>query len=166
MLQENEKVEETKTEGAAESAPLTEEEQAEKRAAAKKAVLDAIKKDVIDKSGMSEEDAQLAIEMLDEADMPIAITDEEFKLGKRELDIRNLSDANYKQIVFRTLITQGVWLRNVVHELTDVIRLMYVVLDAMGVKNLLKTEDSVIAKLTRERNELVREQILKQSKKN
>ena len=142
------------------------EEDAQKHEEAKKAILEAIKKDVIAKSGMSEEDAAMAMEMLEEADMPVAITDDDFKLGRRELDIRKLSDENYKQIIFRTLITQGVWLRNVSNLLVDVLRLIYVELDAMGVKDILKKTDVVLAKINKERDQLVAQQILANQKKN
>lgn len=145
---------------------LSEEELAQKREESKKAILEAIKKDVISKSGMSEQDADMALEMLEEADMPIGLTDEDFKLGRRELDIRKLSDENYKQIIFRTLLTQGVWLRNVSQLLIDLIRLIYVELDAIGVKDILHTSDKVLAKINNEQRELVKEQILKASKKN
>lgn len=145
---------------------LSEEEKAKKREESKKAVLEAIKKDVIAKSGMSKEDAEIALEMLDEANMPVLMNDEDFKLGPRELDVRELSDKNYKQMIFRTLLTQGVWIRNVSNILVDLIRLIYVELDALGVENILKKEDSVLAKITKQQNERVREQILNQQKKN
>lgn len=143
---------------------LTEEELKE-REERKQAILEEIKKDVIAKSQMSKEDAEIALEMLDEADMPVGLTDEDFKLGKREIDIRKLSDENYKQMIFRTLITQGVWLRNISNLLVDLMRLIYVELDTLGVKNVLKECDVVLAKITRQRNEMIKEEILKSQKK-
>lgn len=155
--------------GADESAKeeeLTEEEKAQKREESKKAILEAVKKDIIEKSGMSEEDAEMALEMLDEADMPVAITDEDFKLGRRELDIRKLSDDNFKQMFFRTLLTQGVWLRNISNLLIDLIRLVYVELDALGVENILKKEDAVLSKINKQQNERIAKEILEKQKKN
>ena len=155
--------------GADESAKeeeLTEEEKAQKREESKKAILEAVKKNIIEKSGMSEEDAEMALEMLDEADMPVAITDEDFKLGRRELDIRKLSDDNFKQMFFRTLLTQGVWLRNISNLLIDLIRLVYVELDALGVENILKKEDAVLSKIHKQQNERIAKEILEKQKKN
>jgi len=160
MTDEEKKVEETKVEE-----PLTEEEKAKKREETKKAILDTIKQKVIKDSGMSEQDAAIAMEMLDEANMPVELTDEDFKLGPRELDIRKLSEENKWQMLFRVTLLNGVYLRNLMKSLNDVINLMFVELDAMGVKNIIKTSDQVMAKVHRENNELVAKEILEKSKK-
>ena len=166
MYYEELKAQEAGADESAKEEELTEEEKAQKRKESKKAILDAIKKDIVSKSEMSEEDAEMALEMLEEADMPVAITDEDFKLGRRELDIRKLSDDNFKQMLFRTLLTQGVWLRNISNLLIDLIRLVYVELDALGVENILKKEDAVLSKIHKQQNERIAKEILEKQKKN
>lgn len=156
--QPNEKVEEPKVE-------MTEEEKVAKREESKKAVLEAIKQKAIKDSGMSEEDAKAALEMLNEANMPVIMKNEDFKLGPQELDIRGLSEENYKQMMFRVTLLNGVYLRNLVKIGQDIINLLFVELDTMGVENLLKSSDKVLERLQKEQNEMVAKQILDQQKK-
>ena len=144
---------------------LTEEEKAQKREDAKKVLTDAIKEKAIKEAGLSEEDAEIALELLNEADMPVNLSDEEFKLGKNELDIRNLNEANYKQLMFRVTLLNGVYLRNIMKFLQDILNAIFVELDAMGVKDLLKSSDRVIAKMRKEQNDIIAKQILEQQKK-
>ena len=97
--------------------------------------------------------------------MPVNLSDEEFKLGKNELDIRNLNEANYKQLMFRVTLLNGVYLRNIMKFLQDILNAIFVELDAMGVKDLLKSSDRVIAKMRKEQNDIIAKQILEQQKK-
>ena len=144
MSEKEKKVEETKEE------TLTEEEKAQKREETKKAILEEIKKKVIKDSGMSQEDAEIALQMLDEANMPVLLSDEEFTLGPRELDIRKLNQENFNQLIFRTLLLQGVYLRNISKSLLDITNLLFVELDALGVENIVKASDEIILKVARE----------------
>ena len=161
----NEKKETLQQENEQPKVELTEEEKAQKREDTKKAIHEAIKQKAIKEAGLSEEDAQAALEMLEEADMPVNFGDEDFKLGRNELDVRNLSDANYKQLMFRVTLLNGVYLRQCMKFMQDILNAMFVELDAMGVENLLKSSDRVLAKLRKEQDEIVAKQILDSQKK-
>lgn len=163
MNEKNESLQENSKE---EKVELTEEEKAQKREETKKAITDAIKQKAIKEAGLSEEDAEIALEMLQEADMPIKFNDSDFTLGKNELDIRDLSEKNINQLMFRVTLLNGVYLRNCMKFLQDILNALFVELDAMGVKDLLKSSDRVMAKIRKEQNDIIAKQILDSQRKN
>ena len=100
-------------------------------------------KRVIDENTLSPEDQKLFEEMLAAAKMPVTLTDEKFKLGESELDVRELSDKNYKQIMFRAEVLQNVYLKQTVASLSDIIRLLMALLKKVGSGDILKDLDDL-----------------------
>lgn len=112
-----------------------------------KKVQDAIKEAQLDATKLSPENQRLFEEMLKVADMPIVINDKDMKLGKQELDVRELSRRNYRQMEFRQLVLNNVYLKQVVMSLTDVLRLLMVLLNKLGVEDIEGATDDVISKI-------------------
>lgn len=129
----------------------------------KKAVKDYVAAKKKEEIEVKDEDAIALEEMLQEASMPIALNDEEFKCGPQELDIRGLSKKNKEQLIFRILTLQGVYLRNISKSLLDITNLLFVVLDQLGVKDIIKTSDDVLDKIAEENEQL--QKLAKQVKK-
>lgn len=128
----------------------TKEAAPESSATAKENAADAIKRAALKGLDLTPEEEQAALEILEQANMPIEFDNKDFKLGPQEIDIRKLNERNYRQMIFRTLIVQGVWLRNMSRSLLDVCNLLFVLLDKMGVKNIVKESDEVLVKIHKE----------------
>lgn len=131
-------------------APKTEGVLEEKKKSIAPMDVDAVKKsirdDVIKQAGIDESQAQVFLDMMEEATMPVEMSDEEFKLGPSELDIRHLSKKNTNQMLFRTLVLQNVYLKQLLTANIDSIRLLMVICDKIGVENISKATDLVVAK--------------------
>lgn len=126
-------------------------------------VKDQIAKEIQDEHGLSDDEAETFKKLCEEADMPVEYLDKDFKLGNQELDIRKLSKKNFEQMLFRTQVQQIVWTKNVHNTLLDVIRLLFVLLDKLGVENIITSTDEVEAKIA-EQTELLKK--LKEQKEN
>lgn len=79
--------------------------------------------------------------------MPVEFLDKDFKLGNQELDIRKLSQRNFKQMIFRTLVLQNVYLKNLTTSLIDITRLLLIKLDHDGVEDIVGATDDIIEKI-------------------
>lgn len=110
-------------------------------------VKEAHEKKVIEESELSEEDQEIFTKMLEEAKMPVKFTDEKFKLGEGELDIRELSAKNYKQMMYRIGVLENVYLKQTVASLTDIIRLQMLILKKLGTKDIVKEIDELETEL-------------------
>lgn len=110
-------------------------------------VKEKLKEEALKSVDISEKDSAVFKEMLDEALMPVSMTDKDFKLGPQELDIRNLSNKNKYQMLFRQLTLQNVYLRNVSSSLIDIMRLVMVLLTKLGVEDIEKGIDDVLDQL-------------------
>ena len=122
-------------------------------------VKEAVADEVRQEAGISEEQSDLFRQMCDEATMPVEFLDKHFKLGDNELDIRQLSKRNLNQMMFRTLVLQNVYLKNIVTSLIDLTRLMLIKLDHDGVEDIVKATDDIIEKIAAQ-NELNKKQKL------
>lgn len=91
------------------------------------------KKKAMDELTLDENQQKNFEDILKEAKMPIELKDGDFQLGEKELDIRSLKDENKLQMIFRTLVLNNVYLKQMTQMLLDVTRLMYAMLKAMGV---------------------------------
>lgn len=91
------------------------------------------KKKAMDELTLDENQQKNFEEILKEAKMPIELNDDDFQLGEKEIDIRNLNDENKLQMIFRPLVLNNVYLKQMTQMLLDVTRLMYAMLKAMGV---------------------------------
>lgn len=135
---ENEKTEELKT-VEEESVKLTKEDE--------KKVLDAIKQAHLDASKLKPETQAIFEDMLEKAKLPIRVEDKDFKMGEQELDVRYLSRANWRQMEFRQQTLTNIYLKQVVMGQTDLLRLLMVIADKLGIDDIVGATDDVISKV-------------------
>lgn len=105
------------------------------------------KKMVMDEFNINDHDAELLAVAMEEAKMPVEMTDKDMKLGERELDIRKLSKTNKDQMIFRMQILNIVYQRQLITSLVDVERLLMLVLKKMGVEDIQKETEALLAEL-------------------
>ena len=110
-------------------------------------VEDAHEKRVIDESKLNEHDQEIFNEMLKAAKMPVKLTNDKFEMGESELDIRELSGKNYRQLMYRVGLLENVYLKQVVASLSDVIRLQMVILKKLGSENIIEDIEKVETEL-------------------
>lgn len=110
-------------------------------------VKEAIKKAQMSKAELSPENQALFERMCQEADMPIRLEDKDFKLGKQELDVRHLNRANWRQMEFRQLILQNIYLKQIVMGNTDILRILMIIADKLGVEDIVAATDEIIDKI-------------------
>ena len=104
-------------------------------------------KRVIDESKLNEHDQEIFNEMLKAAKMPVKLTNDKFEMGESELDIRELSGKNYRQLMYRVGLLENVYLKQVVASLSDVIRLQMVILKKLGSENIVEDVEKVETEL-------------------
>lgn len=110
-------------------------------------VLNAIKQAHLDASKLTPESQAIFNEMLEKAKLPIELDDKDFKMGEQELDVRKLNRSNWRQMEFRQLVLQNVYLKQVVMSLTDLLRMTMVIADKLGVEDIVQATDDVIDKI-------------------
>lgn len=118
------------------------------------AVREQIEDEVIDEHSIDETQQKLFEKALEEASMPVELTDEKFKLGASELDIRNLNKKNFNQMMFRIGALQIVYGKQILTSLVDLTRLCMVIADKLGVDDIVAATDEVIEKVTNKNKEL------------
>lgn len=128
-------------------------------------VKEAVAEEVRQEAGISDADSELFKQMCLEADMPVEFLDKNFKLGAQELDIRSLSKRNLNQMFFRTLVLHSVYLKNITTSMVDITRLLLILLDKLGVEDIVKATDDIIEKIAQQ-NELNKKQKLVKEKVN
>lgn len=119
-----------------------------------KKVKEAIDEAVIKDHGIDEEQAKLYNEMLKEAQMPVEMKDEDFKLGVQELDIRGLSKKNREQMLFRALVLQNVYAKQLLTSLIDVTRLLMIIAEKLGIEDIIAATDDIIEKIAKQRQDI------------
>ncbi len=122
------------------------------------AIKDENKKQAVDRISMTEEEAEINRECLEAASMPNELTDEDFKLGNQELDIRGLSKENKEQIFFRLLATQMSQTRQLTQIVIDMERLIMLLLGTRGIqaKEIGVRINKLIDELTQESEKMTR----------
>jgi len=101
-----------------------------------KNVRSAVEKAAKAKAGADPKDIERFKELLSQSKMPVEFKDEDFRLGEGELDVRGLSDANYRQLMFRVNVIKANHLRDISQTLVDVERLLMLVLKKLGVEDI------------------------------
>lgn len=119
-----------------------------------KKVKEAIDEAVIKDHGIDEEQAKLYNEMLKEAQMPVEMKDEDFKLGVQELDIRGLSKKNREQMLFRALVIQNIYGKQLLTSLIDVTRLLMIIAEKLGIEDIIAATDDIIEKIAKQRQDI------------
>ena len=110
----------------------------------------ARKKKKLEENQLTEEQVELTKEVLEIAKEPVEMTDDDFKLSEGELDIRKLSKENREQLIFRGYALQLVYLRSLVQGQTDLMRMLMVLGDKLGVDNWQQALEDVILKSQKE----------------
>lgn len=99
-------------------------------------VRSAVEKAAKAKADANPKDIERFKELLSQSKMPVEFKDEDFKLGEGELDVRGLSDANYRQLMFRINVIKANHLRDISQSMTDIERLLMLVLKKLGVNDI------------------------------
>ena len=115
---------------------------------------DQIEDEVIGEHSINEEQQKLFEKALEEASMPVELTNEKFTLGASELDIRRLDKKNYNQMMFRIGALNIVYQKQILTSLIDLTRLCMVIADKLGVEDIVAATDEVIEKVTNKNKEL------------
>lgn len=103
------------------------------------------------KADLSEEDTKKFKELMEATKNPIEFTDDDFKMGERELDVRNLSEANYKQLMFRLEVVKCNHLRDIAQTQGDILRFEMMILEKLGVADIVEEYGKFIDKLSEKR---------------
>ena len=101
----------------------------------------------------NEEEKELAKKIFEEARMPLELKDDDVKCGEGELDIRKLSQKNRDQMIYRALMLNLVYLRQMCQNQTDSFRLQAAELRALGVKNITSAIEETIKQMAKELDE-------------
>lgn len=101
----------------------------------------------------NEDEKELAKKIFEEARMPLELKDDEVKCGEGEIDIRGLSRKNRDQMIYRVLMLNLVYLRQLCQNQTDLFRLQAAELRALGVKNITSAIEEAIAQMAKELDE-------------
>lgn len=109
-------------------------------------------KDSLLDSQLDEKQRKLLEDISREAKMPIKLKDGDIELGEGELDIRELSKKSKDQLIFRQLILNNVYLRQVVQSQVDLLRLVMIILKQMGIEDIIKATDELQTELTEQLN--------------
>ena len=109
-----------------------------------------LKDKAMEEVGIKEEDVKKFNEMCKLAGLPIVIKDKDIKLVKGEIDIRQLSDKNVSQLLFRHLTVGGAYLKDIRDSLVDIQKLLMIILKQMGVTEIIKATDEIVNDLQKE----------------
>jgi len=99
---------------------------------------------------LSPEEKEIVEKIYNEAHQPTELKDGDVVCGEGELDLRQLSQENRDQMIFRTMVNNMVSLRRLNDGLTDVTRLLMVLLRKMGVKNITQAIEDTCEQLAKE----------------
>ena len=114
---------------------LTAEEKKELKAKAKQTAMEEL--------GVSEEEMDKIQDMLKLAQMPIELKDGDVKMGKGEVDVRKLNDQNFRQMVWRLLILNNLYTKDISSSLIDIMKLIMLVLKRLGCEDIIKATDDL-----------------------
>ena len=120
-----------------------------------KNVRSAVEKAAKAKAEASAKETKRFKELLAQCKLPVEIKDEDFAMGEGELDVRKLSDANYRQLMFRVNVLKANHLRDISQSLADIERLLMLVLKAQGVEDIGKALESLFKELSKKAEESI-----------
>lgn len=93
-------------------------------------------------------------EAMEKIGLPVVLDDENFEMGKGELDVRTLSDNNFRQLMWREMIALVCFLKGETNYLYSIHMLMIVLLNKLGVDN--KTLPTEIARILKENQDITK----------
>ena len=106
-----------------------------------------IKEKVVADTQPTKEEIKLLEKALEEAKMPVKLTDKEFQLGEQELDIRSLNAENKEQMMFRMQILNIVYQRQLTQSIVDLMRIVMVIGKKLGIDDIIKETDILLEEL-------------------
>ena len=112
---------------------------------------DEVKKETTTISPKDEEKIKAFMEKMN---MPIELKDEDIQMGAREIDVRNLSEKAYRQLVYKFTVAQCAVLDNMSQSLIDTQRLLMLVLKKMGVKDIVGELDELCGEIQKQAKEI------------
>ena len=83
----------------------------------------------VEESKLTDEEKKMFDEILKETKLPVSLNEEKFTFGEGELNITKLSKPYRDQMLFRTLTLNTVYLRTLCQSMTDIIRIMMLMLE-------------------------------------
>ena len=92
---------------------------------------------------LSEGEVKTLEDMMKAAKMPIRLKDKDIQMGEGEVDIRGLSEANVNQMMFRLFCLNNVTLNSIDQSLTDVLRLLLVLIKKLGIDDITRAIDEL-----------------------
>ena len=107
----------------------------------------AIKQAHVDASKLDPKSQEIFNRMLEEAKLPVRIEDKDFQMGEQEVDVRHLSRANWRQMEFRQNTLDNIYLKQINMSLVDILRMLMVIADKLGVTDIVGATDEVIEKV-------------------
>lgn len=93
-------------------------------------------------------------EAMEKIGLPVILDDNNFEMGKGELDVRTLSDKNFRQLMWREMIALVCFLKGETNYLYSIHMLMIVLLNKLGIDN--KTLPSEIARILKENQDITK----------
>ena len=96
---------------------------------------------------LTAQQAKKIAELMDIAKMPIVLKDGDITMGEGEVDIRKLSHASLNQMMFRLMILNNLYLKDIATSFVDVLKLFMVVLDKNGVEDIAQAVEDLENKL-------------------
>lgn len=93
-------------------------------------------------------------EAMEKIGLPVILDDNNFEMGKGELDVRTLSDKNFRQLMWREMIALVCFLKGETNYLYSIHMLMIVLLNKLGVDN--KTLPTEIARILKENQDITK----------
>lgn len=93
-------------------------------------------------------------EAMEKIGLPVILDDDNFEMGKGELDVRTLSDKNFRQLMWREMIALVCFLKGETNYLYSIHMLMIVLLNKLGVDN--KTLPTEIARILKENQDITK----------
>lgn len=106
---------------------------------------------------LTEEEQKLLEEAQKEMDNPIALTDKEFVMASREIDIRKLSKTNKDQVYFRLYCQMVAYLRALNQSMVDLTKLSMLILKKLGVEDIINATDDL--------DDQIKEELIKKEKR-
>jgi len=116
----------------------------------KQQVKAALKEDALKQTSATPEETKKLADMLELAKMPIVIKDKDIKLGPGEVDFRQVSDLNARQLLFRYLTLNNVYLKDIRDSLIDIQKLLMILAKTQGVTDIIKATDEIVEELRKE----------------
>lgn len=99
---------------------------------------------------LTAQQAKKIAELMDIAKMPIVLKDGDITMGEGEVDIRKLSHASLNQMMFRLMILNNLYLKDIATSFVDVLKLFMVVLDKYGVEDIAQAVEDLENKLKKQ----------------